>query len=435
MNIDNLISKYLDGELSEKEDLKLRNLISTNEKARYVFNNYIDLHLTTKEDADSINTPFNLFSDTEDKVLMAIMNAKPIADSTTSSFSIFHIFPKQLATMVAVLLIVCFANISDLGFLNEIVPNYSKSTMEMNIPNSKIYSVNFEKGFAVNTIKKENKNLTPNTDSDEISPSLTLANAKSENLETNEAQASTINAQLSKDIATVKQNANNPKVEDNSTIDINSQKSSTPTINIIGANTSSSTTLFDDINNRIRPSQNTLSINNIQLSAFSSRPYTVFGFDKGANASLQSYSQAISLSINESTNIGLEIGFSDINYKGEIFTSTKVLDKYGRETGQQLVFRTEQDKEYALYWGQFFFQTELYNVNNFDLGLRLGLGMSSDGLNSNSKLLASYEITNGLKLITGTEFSYFSVSLPQLVNAGSGNYYSFSFIYGLQFSF
>src|SRR5690606_24961107 len=105
MNIDNLISKYLDGELSEAEDLKLRNIITSNDKARDIFNSYIDLHIAAKEDAKSIQTPADLKSDTEDLVLMNIMNATAAPAKVSKGLNIFNLFPRQLASMVAVFLL------------------------------------------------------------------------------------------------------------------------------------------------------------------------------------------------------------------------------------------------------------------------------------------------------------------------------------------
>ena len=90
MNIDSLISKYLDGELTESEDLQLRNIISSNEKARDIFNTYIDLHIAAKEDAKSITTPEDLVSSTEDIVKQLEMEnteRNSYLDTSNNSFN------------------------------------------------------------------------------------------------------------------------------------------------------------------------------------------------------------------------------------------------------------------------------------------------------------------------------------------------------------
>lgn len=435
MNIDNLISKYLDGELTEKEDLRLRNIISSNEKARDIFNTYIELHIATKEDAKSIETPKDIFSETEDKVLMTIMNASREPAKVHGRINIFNLFPKQLATMVAVLLLISFTYTTDLGIFNNSISKINKSEMVINIPvvkESEVVNVNSTFHSEKNNNTRNNEIIANLENESKISES-NIAVSKSDELIVNEEDKLSSISLAKNNFETEQKN----KLKNNNSVNSTSISNNTskPTISILENAVSNSEMQFASIDNRIRPNQNNIAINNVQLTAFSSSPYSLYGFDQGANASLHSYSQAVSLSLNENTSVGLEIGYSDISYRGETFTSTNVLDKYGRETGQQIVFRTERDKEYAMYWGQMFMQTKIYKIDKFDLGLRIGVGMSGDGFNSNSKLIASYEILSGIKLTAGSEFSYFNVSLPQLVNTYTNNYYSFAMIYGLQFSF
>lgn len=438
MNIDNLISKYLDGDLSEAEDLKLRNIITSNEKARDIFNTYIDLHIAAKEDAKSIQTPLDLKSETEDKVLMAIMSATAAPATVSRSFNIFNLFPKQLVSMVAVLLLISFTYTSDLNIFKSNIPEYDKAELLMNIPvikskdvtNSSVRSQVATNNYIASSDSKIDVLLVDNNaetvvESNEIESEVLLDNRNAISL----VESSSDNNKNIKAVLNAQENASlfkESKSDEKYNVAL-------PTISTQSDNTSSMQ--FGAINDRIRPIQNNLAINNIQVTAFSSNPYTLYGFDDGANASMNSYSQAISISINSKTRVGLEVGFSDIAYRGETFTNTNILDLYGRETGQQLVIRTERDKDYALYWGQMFVQSEIYKINDFDLGMRLGFGLSTDGFNTNSKLLASYEIIDGIKLTAGTEFTYFTVSLPQVVNAYTDNYYSFAMLYGLQFNF
>lgn len=429
MNIDSLISKYLDGELTESEDLQLRNIISSNEKARDIFNTYIDLHIAAKEDAKSITTPEDLVSSTEDIVMMAIMNASATPVSANRSFNIFNIFPRQLVSMVAALLLITFTYTSDLNIFKFSNPSYSKAEMLIELPEATVENsfkrpvINQKQdinSYADNTSDNKNKNVN-----------LPLEN-RMDLSETNFESVSKLeqNSIISSNSL---DNRNEEKVFE-SYKELPKRKLE-PTITILDENSTTSNMQFGDIGNRIRQPQNNIAINNIQLTAFTSSPYTLYGFDDKANASISSYSQAVAVNLNEKTSVGLEIGYSDIAYRAETFTYTNVLDKYGRETGQQIVFRTERDKDYAMYWGQVFVQSNLYEISDFDLGLRLGLGISESGLTSNSRLLASYELINGVKLTAGTEFNYFTVSLPQLVNSYTQNYYSFSMVYGLQFSF
>jgi hypothetical protein len=447
MNIDKLISKYLDGELTEQEDNELRNLISSDEEARDIFNSYIDIHIAAKEDAKSIVTPEDIKEETEDKVMMAILKGNPTVQKSKFGLSIFNIFPKQLVSMVAVLLLISFANISDFNKVLEGLPKFSKSDMLINVP--LVESYDLAEGIAyTNTNSSSDYNTyreTVNSSSDEENMSLTSPYTEAESNQ-NTTQNSVLaddNTTESEDISSVEQidrsiYSDNTEETDTQNYEVFEEQVSgaiSPAISSMSQGANSSNIEFGEINNRIRFDQNNLTVNNIQLTTFTAQPFQLYGFDDNANASMSSYSQAISITMNEKTKVGLEIGYSDISYLGEMFTTTKVLDKYGRETGQIFRVRSESDKDYALYWGQLFLQTELIKVDNFDMGVRLGFGMSEEGFNTNSKVIAGYEIIDGIKLTAGTEFSYFTASLPQLVNSYTDNFYSFSMVYGLQFSF
>jgi hypothetical protein len=438
MNIDKLISKYLDGELTEHEDNELRNLISTDEEARDIFNSYIDIHLAAKEDAKSIVTPQDIKEETEDKVMMAILKGNPTVAKSKSGLNIFNIFPKQLVSMVAVLLVISFVNISDLDKLIDGLPSFSKSDMVMSVPVVESYDVvsdvnynrnstlaaatNNNENLDISNLENENQNDANNPQDIDI---ISEGNYKSEEISTIE--------QFDRSLFTDTDEEENNQSYEVFEEQINGVISPVISSSVQGSNASNIE--FGEINNRIRFDQNNLAVNNIQLTTFTAQPFQLYGFDDNANASMSSYSQAISITMNEKTKVGLEIGYSDISYLGEMYTTTKVLDKYGRETGQFFRVRSESDRDYALYWGQLFLQTELLKVDNFDMGVRLGFGMSEEGFNTNSKVIAGYEILDGIKLTAGTEFSYFTVSLPQLVNSYTDNFYSFSMVYGLQFSF
>lgn len=144
MNLDNLISKYLDGELTHQEDLYLRELISNDELARDTFNSYVDIHLAAKEDSKDIEIPEDLVSDTEDKVLMKIMNQTPVSNRTVSA-SIFRSFSFKISSMVAAILIFAVLPISDINFFNTDRSNQSLverriSLIEIEVPEVSISS-------------------------------------------------------------------------------------------------------------------------------------------------------------------------------------------------------------------------------------------------------------------------------------------------------
>lgn len=76
MNLDELISKYLDGELSNSEDKELRRLLSEDDVAKQSFDAHVLIHAAMKEDASSILPSKELIGRTEDRVLSKILSDK-----------------------------------------------------------------------------------------------------------------------------------------------------------------------------------------------------------------------------------------------------------------------------------------------------------------------------------------------------------------------
>ena len=79
MNLEELISKYLDSELSEAEDKELRHLTATDSNARMRFDALVSLHMAYKEDAGSIEPPANLVTKTEQTVKLQMLLKKDAA--------------------------------------------------------------------------------------------------------------------------------------------------------------------------------------------------------------------------------------------------------------------------------------------------------------------------------------------------------------------
>ena len=73
MKLDDLISKYLDGELSYDDDIKLRQMLKDNPDAKADFDAAVLINATIREDASMIKTPSDLLANTEDLVLMRIL--------------------------------------------------------------------------------------------------------------------------------------------------------------------------------------------------------------------------------------------------------------------------------------------------------------------------------------------------------------------------
>ena len=99
MNLEELISKYLDSELSEAEDKELRHLTATDSNARMRFDALVSLHMAYKEDAESIEPPANLVTKTEQTVKLQMLLKKDAAMIVPPSGLVSSTEDKILAMM------------------------------------------------------------------------------------------------------------------------------------------------------------------------------------------------------------------------------------------------------------------------------------------------------------------------------------------------
>ena len=113
MNLDKLISKYLDGELNRSEDNELRRLLSDDFVAKETFDAHVLIHAAMKEDAKTITPSAELVSNTEDLILNKFLSEQSF--SMPASTSRMHSRTFAYASLVALLLIFSFISISDLN--------------------------------------------------------------------------------------------------------------------------------------------------------------------------------------------------------------------------------------------------------------------------------------------------------------------------------
>jgi len=102
MNLDKLISKYLDGELSPTEDKELRILTSESLSAKKEFEFAVELNHTFKSNIESIELPLDLELETEDLVMMEIMSNTP--QKKKRVFAYFNYYVSVAASIVTMLI-------------------------------------------------------------------------------------------------------------------------------------------------------------------------------------------------------------------------------------------------------------------------------------------------------------------------------------------
>ncbi len=77
--VDVLITKYLDGDLTSAEDRALRDLLSEHPDAKIAFDESVAIHHAIREDAETLVAPPELVDQTEEAVLMRIFGEAPAA--------------------------------------------------------------------------------------------------------------------------------------------------------------------------------------------------------------------------------------------------------------------------------------------------------------------------------------------------------------------
>ena len=75
--VDVLITKYLDGDLTSAEDRALRDLLSEHPDAKIAFDESVAIHHAIREDAETLVAPADLVDETEEAILMRIFGEAP----------------------------------------------------------------------------------------------------------------------------------------------------------------------------------------------------------------------------------------------------------------------------------------------------------------------------------------------------------------------
>lgn len=88
MNLDHLLSRYLDGELTPEEDKQLRDLVASSPEARAEFDAAVSLFIHAREEAEHPSLSAAESSSIEDAIMMAALSSQasavPVATAMTS---------------------------------------------------------------------------------------------------------------------------------------------------------------------------------------------------------------------------------------------------------------------------------------------------------------------------------------------------------------
>lgn len=441
MNLDNLISKYLDGELTIEEDKELRKLLAEDPLAKETFDEFVEMNFLVKEDAHQIKTPEDLKSSTEDKILMRILSNStdngmmyPEAKEQKSN--------RRILVPLFVFLIGFFA-IINIDFVPEdaqlAIP---KANLIMELPDMEQIK-NEISASSINEVEVNNTTTSQNEEaivtepvnidqvaSFSISNSESVINANDNLIIESESFASDNNEEI---------NSNNDKSF------VVGESSSAPVISI------SNTDLFTSDLSLSNRNSNLIGVESGKIGLFTSDRIIVSsnagnevfrnGFDPSSADRINNFNQSISLKLDDNKRVGVEIGFQDYTFNQ---LNRVILDYdggYNPDMEGQIIGTNkistlvETTQNYRRAWAMVYLDNRLFNYRSFDLFSRVGLGASQDGPMFAGNLYLEYEIFNGLGLTAGLDMRLFDADYSRFVGQTSGYKFNTNFVYGLNFSF
>ncbi len=433
MNLEKLISKYIDGELSESEDQNLRQMIANEPNAKEIFDRAVNINWLLKEDSMAIETPQEL----RDETLVLINSMLHQENHKMNDFKSRRVRNYLKAVPVFLLLLLIYTINEEKQFY-DYANNETIINTITDVQNSNVLNDNNNDNLSTN--RDEKTGLTKIYPTTEKS-SETLQEAKSvldksvandEPLiiaENNEEIAQSHTIQKEEIILTehIEEQSNN--TNENQTNYLN-----TPLI-VIGKTDNHSTSNNSEIDFKFETSQNY----DVSLNSFISTE--LFTSEKYNDAKvLASISQSIAYSINKKERMGIELGYREFNYQEKFFVNVPIsslpentqVEILNPATELYFTYVSSMEHTKKLIWGAAFYESTLLSSRNFSLDARVGIGSSNDGALIYSRLFSKYEILSGLSLTFGCSGMLYQSALDNFQNEIHS---SLSLTYGLQFKF
>lgn len=454
MNLNLLISKYLDGELTFEEDLELRNRLKDNLDEREEFNSAIILTDAIKKDAESIVLPSTLVKATEDKILMKILANAPIVEEKP-----LRKVYKRIAFALAIIAFL-FLNIFTIEDLfkdnynttdvntalnkirDELIAQQNDIKPQINItfPNTKrinksiVYYHNnsttneTEKNYDKNSVilTNSNANFDNSIESDQTNSKNTIIVENSEKISDNE-QYKTEN--LSQPLYFFSHNDLSTFQND---IQVN-QNFNNPILNLNIANKENSFNLYGIVES-----------GKIELSSFFGTDLSRSGFNADNNTTITHFSQSIAYSLDNTNKLGIEFGYTQYSYTGNIMVNVPINGQpnnvqenpdigHGQDEFISVPFPVNQKKQ--ILWASTFYENTFIDYSDLSLNGRIAIGGSNDGPLSYGRFFLRYEFLKGISATLGTEGRLFFAKLPDINNSEQNLKATFSLIYGFQIIF
>lgn len=461
MNLNLLISKYVDGDLTVEEDQTLRRLLSEQPAAKEAFDMATVLHFSMLEDADSIVVPSDFLLETEAKITMKFAAQEAIVKAKLREQKIqaFKSNLTRLSSFVVALLLVCTVPFSD-----------------MFVGRKSIFASNVESKSSNSQVES----LLPSSDREKR----TRYSGRSKFVSTNRVLASVVStgdvvvdnnetsAQMQSPVANNKVQANANVTLPLPEIKIASQGGfTTPATS--GNSFASKPNVFipPTFSLTKNPTEPTIAEiaeaasekTEIQVSTFVANNVTSSRENSVASMAV---SQSIAYSLDENSRVGVEIGYKGYTYQGggtylasragtaSVLSKSKILGADGPDAilpgdipeasvvraSQSLASGFEEKKvEYSMdktmYWGAAFYEYMVYSNGKISVNGRLGAGGSNDGGMAYTRAFARYDVVKGVALTLGAEANAFMVNSPMVQGKQSDVNSGVLLVYGMQIKF
>ncbi|MES2767046.1 MAG: hypothetical protein V4642_14320 [Bacteroidota bacterium] len=450
MNLELLISKYLDGDLTPEEDILLRKILSEEPQARGEFDGAALLHVEMQQDADSIIPPADLVSQTEDLILMKIMNHS-IQDSGRPVSFLKHIVRRRIVNVFSMALVLLaftipfkdgslnsFGDSATLlkGVDSQIEVNVLKGSSFKNEGNSRSFKRNSGSSAARNFSALSFKNESFKS-SESVQPEYSASTMTNDPIGANIADASSMPAPNA--IATITEAIRNSSVP--------VQRNS-----MLSQYNNDGNSLKDG--NYPMPGEKS-SKDEVQVSTFLAT--NILKNAHAAESAIASISQSVSYGINSENRVGVEMGYTAYTYEGSSVRSVQssvgngggvvILSVEGNDqpqppTGDNSKTATkptwsQMEMPYVdqgrMYWGAAFYERQVVRRGNASLHGRLGLGGSGEGGVAYGRVFGKYDLLSAISFTMGAESRAVvknpaSVEKPEVSAA-------LSIMYGLQIRF
>lgn len=438
MKLDDLISKYLDGELSYNDDVLLRQMLKDNPDAKADFDAAVLINATIREDASTIKAPSELIANTEDLVLMRILNEADRKAHSKEKRRIIAWLPRLSFVFTIFILIAVY-------FITDMSNPFVEKTAQFDASNSKKLNISEQIAIQSNNANKVNLSKSQNQSQKKFlisSKGTFTKNTITASSEIALSQSSTeTHTKIDNEIP-LELNSSEPIAFNNNYNNIynlysNDLLSFSPAIPNISmfSNTVIRSNLYYD--SKLKPILNLPMFDNFNTPVVLN---TLFSTSSYKNKSFATLSQSVGYNFDKNISLGLEFGYTSYNYdqtttikvptsSGGVLSSKVEIGNSSEQTADYINLPINLEQRYRQYWISTFVDYNIFDYDAINLSSRFGAGLSGNGALAYTRLLAELELYNGIYLKFGGELKTFEALMH---NAKSKYITTGALLYGLQ---